>query len=507
MPLRPIDKLMTEHGAMTQELALRPGAVELRPIAELPPIYFAHEGVFMGSPDWWRRFEYLADRGENADFQEDMWTPGVFEMELSPHRTAYLVAAVGALPDRPPAVLVDECRAFLSAEDPGPSRSPCVRMLSVAAEQFSVERGQRPLIVAGYPNHIAYTRDLLLSLPGLHLARGRLELAERTLLTVIEHQRFGLLPEYLAAPGEKRAKPLPDATLWLFEATRELERRGGSREIVRRRLYPALLRAFVRVTSGTRRWVWLSPDGLVTNGAHDTPLTWMDAHVGGRPVTPRSGIAIEQQALWTRACGTLTELARTFGHERLAERAERAGQTAHAAFRARFWCHETDYPYDCVSEAKDSAEAWADSSIRPNALIALALDPSLFEPWQARAILDRVRAELLTPMGIRSLSPNDARYMGHFAGSAEEREMAYHQGTVWTHLLGFYVRAALGASDDPDRKSALRELVEHAADGGILLGQVAQVADGEPPHRPRGSPAQASSVAELLRSLVWDLGV
>src|SRR5690606_30287621 len=156
----------------------------------------------------------------------------------------------------------------------------------------------------------------------------------------------------------------------------------------------------------------------------------------------------------------------------------------------------------------EGERAWADASIRPNALVALAVDPELFEDWQAQAIIERVRSELLTPRGVRSLSPNDPRYTAHFEGSPAEREVAYHQGTAWTHLLGFYVRAALRlAPDDMDVYYDLRSLIEIAADEGIILGQVAQLADGDAPHRPRGCPAQATAVAELLRALVLDLDV
>jgi glycogen debranching enzyme len=181
---------------------------------------------------------------------------------------------------------------------------------------------------------------------------------------------------------------------------------------------------------------------------------------------------------------------------------------ARAAFRARFWCHDTDFPYDCVSESRDAQDAWVDATIRPNALIALAVDPSLFEDWQARAIVARVKSELLTPRGIRSLSPLDARYVSQFAGTPEEKELAYHQGTAWTHLLGFYVRAAIRLSpDDDELREELRLVIEGALDGAVILGQIAQLADGDMPHRARGCPAQASSVAELLRALVVDLGV
>jgi predicted glycogen debranching enzyme len=228
--------------------------------------------------------------------------------------------------------------------------------------------------------------------------------------------------------------------------------------------------------------------------------------VGPTLVTPRRGLAIELQAMWSKGAQTLAALAREYGHDRLADLAERAMLAARGAFRARFWCHETDYPYDVVSEARDSSEAWSDPSVRPNALIALAIDPELFEPWQARRILDRVQSDLLTPRGIRSLSPSDPRYIGNFSGTAEERELAYHQGSAWTHLLGHYVRASLHfAPDDDDAPNELRALVEGALEGNALLGQLSQLFDGESPFRPRGCPAQAASVAEVLRALVVNL--
>jgi predicted glycogen debranching enzyme len=234
----------------------------------------------------------------------------------------------------------------------------------------------------------------------------------------------------------------------------------------------------------------------------------MDAHIGLDLVTPRAGLAIEHQALWVQGALTLSRMARRKGHERLAKLATAQAESARSAFQARFWCDETDYPYDCISEARDSTEAWADASIRPNALIALAIAPELFHHWQAEAIVERVRSELLTPRGIRSLSPSDPRYIGQFAGTKEEREVAYHRGTAWTHLLGFYARAVLHlAPDDMDVHYDLRGLIEQAADDGVLIGQVAQLADADPPHRPRGCPAQATSVAELLRALVVDLDV
>ncbi|HWA71751.1 MAG TPA: amylo-alpha-1,6-glucosidase [Polyangiaceae bacterium] len=509
MPLRPVDRLVSEHGGMMQVISMKPGAVEMKPVPSLPSVVFGHEGMFMGSPDWWRRFEYLADQGDGIAFQEDIWTPGVFEMQLDPGRTVYLTAAIGALPDSSPEKLMEEARALISAQDPGEERSESVRALCVAAEQFCLDSAQRPAVIAGYPWHATLVRDWVMAMPGLHLARGRLDLVERALCTLLPFQRGGLLPERLPEAGALRSKPLPDGTLWLFELARELESRIGlDHPLLKEQLYPALVRAFVRLRSRRRRFVWLSADGLLVNGATGAAMTWMDAHVGPALVTPRAGVAIEQQALFVQGANTLARFSRHYQQLRLAELCEQHAETADASFRARFWCDETDYPYDCLSEARDSADAWADKSIRPNALIALAVAPQLFQHWQAAAIIERVRSELLTPRGIRSLSPSDGKYIGQFAGSPEEREVSYHRGTAWTHLLGFYARAAIRlAPDDVDVHYDLRGLLEQAIDDGVLLGQVAQLADGDPPHRPRGCPAQATSVAELLRALVVDLDV
>lgn len=513
MPLRPVDKLVREHGGMMQVISLKPGAVEIQPVPELPPVVFGHEGMFMGSPDWWRRFEYLADRSDGIPFQEDIWTPGVFEMVLEPERTTYLVASVGPLPQTPAAELIQEVEQFMLSQDPGEDQPPAVRVLSIAAEQFCHELSDPPAICAGYPWHSILVRDWVMAMPGLLLARGKLDTLARVLPVVLSSMRGGLLPELLPSRvperGVKRSKPLPDATLWLFELARELERHAGiDHPLLKNLLFPALVRAFVRFRRRTRTLVWSSSDGLLANGARTVALTWMDAHVGANFVTPRAGLAVEHQALWTSGTATLARLARRYGHERLSVLASETCERARTAFRARFWCDETDYPYDVLSETGDTADSWSDPSIRPNALIALAVDPELFEDWQGQCIIERVRSELLTPHGVRSLSPADPRYIGQFAGTVDDREAAYHCGTAWTHLLGFYARAALQlAPDDMDVYYDLRGLLEQAVDSGLVLGQVAQLADGDAPYRARGCPAQATSIAELLRALVIDLDV
>jgi predicted glycogen debranching enzyme len=501
LPLRPVEELMHEHGGMLQKVTLRSGVVEVQPVRTLPPVLFRHEGVFMGSPDWWRRFEYLEDRGRYEEFQEDQWCPGVLELTLEPRKTEHVVIALGELPDGDPADLVMDAAQHLLAQDPGEDWSPAVRALDVAAEQYVLE--QNGTIVAGYPWLDVWARDTLVALPGIHLARGRIDRAKTCLAYICASLERGLLPQRLGRKTDE-FEPALDATLWLFEAVRQFAAQARSeQEFVRDTLFPALKSVFERVAEGESDHVWLTPEGLIENGDESTALTWMDARTGTHLVTPRKGLAVELQALWARGCDTLASLARGQGDHAWEEGAVRARDRVRDTFRQRFWCNETEYPFDCVSADREAGDAWADPSIRPNALIALALDPELFEPWQRRAVLKRAERELLTPRGVRSLAPSDPNYVGHVGGTIAERQATYHQGPVWTYLVSFYVRASLAVQGhDAANRQRLRDLVVGALEGGIVLGHVAQTADGDAPHRWRGCPAQACSVAVLLELLV-----
>ncbi len=508
MPMRPMHALTREHGAMVQRAAMRQGEVEIQPVPGLPTVTFRHDGVFLGSPDWWRRFEYLGDREQFSTFSEDMWTPGSFDIELAPDRRVYMIIAVGAPPSGSPQELMEATREYWLAQDPGPEHARTVRALSLAAEAFVVDACERPAVMAGYPYYDLRTRDAVIAVNGVLLAREQIERAKRVVRGLLAQLRGGLLPERIAERDGPRQFPSPDATLWLFELARLFaDRLGADDPFVQRELYPALRRVYARVAGRRRRWIWLAPDGLIANGAERHALTWMAAMVDGDPVTPRHGLAVELQALWSKGCETLGVLARAAGDDGLADAAEAAANRARHAFRARFWCRETDYPFDCVSEIGDTEEAWADASLRPNAVLALAVDPSLFERWQIAALLRRARDELLTSAGLRSLAASDPRYRSHYEGRALERDSSFHQGTAWTHLIGAYVRASLHLdADDFEHREELRLVVEQALEHGIAIGQVPQLADGDPPHRPRGSPAQAWAVGELLSALI-DLGV
>ncbi|MFO0761089.1 MAG: amylo-alpha-1,6-glucosidase [Byssovorax sp.] len=507
-------QLQREHGGMMQRVELRAlgedagprgaGEVRVQPRKDLPRICFRYEGTFVGSPDWWRRFELLSERERGLDYVEDLWTPGVFEIQLG-EEPATLLAAVDRLPPGDPEALLAASEAAIRAEDPGPGVPLLERRLHVAAEAFRADLAPRPAIIAGYPWFDIAGRDTLLALPGLYLVPRKIEGAKQILRDLMASMVDGLIPNRLREPTTGADDVSADTTLWFFEAARLLaDAIGDGDPFVTGELYPALRAAFEAALRGTRQGIHVTADGLFAAGPSSEPLTWMLGRAAGAPAGAGPGCPVELCALWSRGCDTLARVARAASDEALAARAEAERDRARAAFRARFWCEETGYPYDVISEVADGPGAFHDPTLRPNALIALAVDPACFTAEQAVELLDRAQA-LVTRAGLRSLPPGDARYRGRYAGKAEERDAAYHRGAVWPWMMGFFVRAACQSAARAQLAPLLHKLVASAASNELAVGQVAELSDGDPPHAPAGCVAHALSVAELLRAVAWDL--
>jgi predicted glycogen debranching enzyme len=507
-------QLQREHGGMLQRVELRAlpsekrpygvGEVRVQPRKDLPRVCFRYEGTFVGSPDWWRRFEYLTERDRGLDYLEDLWTPGVFEIPLGEEPT-YLMASVEKLAPGDPEQLLAAAEAAIRAEDPGPTVPLLQRKLSVAAEAFRADLAASPAIIAGYPWFEVRARETLLALPGLYLVPRKLDGAIGILRDHIAAMADGLVPLRLPEPGLPADFASADTTLWFFEAARLMaDALGDTHPFVAGELLPALREAFEAALRGTRHGIHITADGLFAAGSAGDTLTWMAARVAGAPVSERAGCPVELSALWARGCDTLARFARAASDEALAARAEAERDRTRATFRARFWCEETNYPYDVISEVAEGPEAFRDAAVRPNAVIALAVDPACFTHEQAVELLDRAQA-LVTRAGLRTLSPDDPRYVGRYAGNVAQRDAAYHQGVVWPWLLGFFARAARTSAEEAHLGPLLQRLVASAAANELALGQVPELSDGEPPHAPAGCVAHALSVAELLRALAWDL--
>jgi predicted glycogen debranching enzyme len=322
----------------------------------------------------------------------------------------------------------------------------------------------------------------MIALPGLCLGGGEARDARAILGEWAGHVRDGLLPNRFPEESEEAEYHAADAALWMVIAVHRYLEATGDRAFVRARLAAAVQHVVEGYRAGTRHGIRMDADGLVEQGEPGLQLTWMDARVDGRVITPRAGLAVEIQALWYNALLIAAALAADAGRAR-------------RAFLRLFWSDEHGYLADVVGPGG------RDLSLRPNQLYAIALPHALVPREIAASVLARVRRDLLTPVGLRTLAPWDQAYVGRYAGDARSRDGAYHQGTVWPFLMGAYFDAAVRMEGEPAKREAREWLAAFAPhverDAG--LGFVSEVFDGDAPHRPGGAIAQAWSVAELLR--------
>jgi predicted glycogen debranching enzyme len=451
--------------------------------------------------DWYWNFRHRAEGERGLDDAEDLFCPGRFMVDLAPGASVTIVCTMEDAP-APAAQALTAERArtdALLAALPGEA-SNSIRQLALAADQFIVGRGDGGTggqsVIAGYPWFTDWGRDTMIALPGLTTAVGRPDIAARILRTFAGHVSEGMLPNRFPDGGEAPEYNTVDATLWYFQAIADYVQSTGDLALARD-LYPLLGDIVAWHQRGTRYRIHMdASDGLLFAGEPGVQLTWMDAKVGDWVVTPRIGKPVEINALWANALAVMADLARALGDDTAARRyGELAGTTA-AAFRQKFWFDAGGYLYDAI----DGPEA--DASLRPNQVFAVSLPMALLDAAQARRVVDRCGRELLTSAGLRSLAPGDQRFVGRYAGGPLERDGAYHQGTVWSWLLGPFAIAHYRVYRDREQALAwLRPLNDHLLDG--CLGTVSEIFDGDAPFRPRGCFAQAWSVGEALRA--WRL--
>jgi len=459
------------------------------------------EGEFQIDPTWYRNQIYSLEEQRGLDKLEDVFSPGVFRLPLAPGRAVRWVASVARETPADDAGWEDEERDQRRRLARGSLvRGPLGAALTAAADQFIVGRGEGSSVIAGYPWFGDWSRDALAAFPGLFLATGRWAEGPALLDTFARHAHQGLLPNHFPEGDAPAAYNAVDAPLWFVRAVQAYHRATHDDESVRRWL-PVMRDIVDAYQHGTEHGIRMDGDGLIEAPAGDRALTWMDAVVEGRPVTPRGGKPVEVQALWYNALQFLVEIQLkwkepTRGYDQLA-------QVAQKSFNEKFWNPEGHYLFDVIDGRQ------RDGRVRPNALFALAFPYEILEEKHFKSVWDTATRELLTPFGLRSLARTSPDYRAACAGAPAERDRAYHQGTVWPWLLGAYVTAtakAQGATEET--KSHLRGLLKpfltHLTVAG--LGQVSEIFDGDAPHAPRGCPAQAWSVGELLRVL-WEEGL
>lgn len=486
--VRPL--LPEEGGSMLRGIACRPYAAlpEISITSSLP-------AQFAGEAHWYRGVEFSDDLARGYGGHEDQWSPGRLTIRLPPGGEVVVAASTGEPVADPLSLWRAESLRRRGATSPASGMDAA---LARASDAFLYRaQGGRLGVIAGYPWFGEWGRDTLIALPGLLLPRGRVEECGDALAGLVPFLRDGRLPNLVGPTPAASVYAAADPALWFARAVRMWETAGGDPERLADEIYPAMLEIVRAHRDAAGGDVRLDESGLLRASSGEAAATWMDARIGGVPVTPRDGCAVEVNALWCFLLTYVARVARRLRRGREAREAASLERKARESFLARFWLEDEDR----------LADRWTDSgpdrSVRPNMVIAAGLEFSPLTREQRAGVVAVARSELLTPRGLRTLSPRDPAYQGRYEGDLRARDHAYHQGTVWPWLLGSYADAHLRAHGRGRASRAhVLELVEgfepHLAEHA--LGQVSEVFDGDPPHRAGGAWAQAWSVAELARA-------
>ena len=509
LEVRPLIAFRDYHGTTHENSALNPhieieqGQLSFRPYGDLPTLHLAHDLAEVDSNGfWYRNFQYAVEQERGLDFAEDLFSPCALTFDLNATKTTSIIAST----ERHQVSNADsyrqteiERRSTINKD--ADATNSLVSQLRTAADQFIVAREQGETVIAGYHWFADWGRDTMIALPGLTLATGRWNIAKDILAEFAKHVDQGMLPNRFPDAGEAPEYNTVDATLWFFEAVRSFVEYTGDYEFVRTSLYSVLHDIISWHVKGTRYGIHVDEDGLLFSGEPGVQLTWMDAKVGDWVVTPRHGKPVEIQALWYNALRVMEDLAGRFNEPNARQEYGAMANKARASFNKLFWNEQAGCLYDVINgEIRDA-------SIRPNQVIAISLTNTMIPKDRAVSILSVIERELLTPRGLRTLSPSDPNYVGRYEGGPAARDGAYHQGAVWPWLMGPYISASVKTlGGKAGRRLAvtwLENFQQHLHEA--CLGQVSEIFDGDAPHTPRGCVAQAWSVAELLRAIVEDI--
>ncbi|MEQ8763264.1 MAG: amylo-alpha-1,6-glucosidase [Planctomycetota bacterium] len=495
LPFRVADALTFENMDLDPSVHRERDGFWCRPYFTLPAIRFRVSAMkhIEVDPVWYRKLEYQHDLARGYDGHEDQFSPAVLTVPLLPHQDVFIAASIEETCERPEGLFHAE-----QERQEAPKDRTVVAFLEREAEEFLYrDTHGRPGVIAGYPWFGEWGRDTFISLPGLTLARGQLDRCAEVLSGALAYLRRGLLPNIYGHDRDSSHYGSVDASLWFARAVLLYEQEGGDTERILEEYAPALTEIAECYGQGTDLGIRCREDGLVGAGDTETNATWMDARTARGPVTPRDGFVVEVNALWYSLLRHLERLALRAGNRDLAKQWMDRRRKVGRAFLTSFWLPKERMLADRISWTGE-----VDHRVRPNMVIAAALEYSPLSRGKRTDIVQRAEVELLTPRGLRTLAPDHPDYVGRYEGGPLQRDAAYHQGTVWPWLLGFLGEAMLRAYNwrKPRRERVLSwidgfasTLVEHG------LHHVSEVFDGDPPQRPGGTIAQAWSTAELLR--------
>jgi predicted glycogen debranching enzyme len=467
-----------------------------KPYPNAPQLAAFHNGHYYHQPDWYRQFLYEQEQERGLDSVEDLATPGLFQWNFSKTRAILILSVEAEKPASPDQLKVVEELYDRYRTQEEERRKAFATPLCRSADSYFAKRDHGQTLIAGYPWFTDWGRDTFVSIRGLGLATGRLTETRKILLEWAKAISEGMVPNRFPDFGEAPEYHSVDASLWYVIAVYDYLKAAHAGEISRKNwseFQTPVEKILKGYSQGTRWGIKADSDGLLWSGEGDDSLTWMDARVNGRAVTPRVGKPVEVEALWLNALWV-------GGH--FSEAWEALFKKGLTSFQNRFWRGAGGYLYDVVDVNRQAGTG--DGSFRPNQVLSMGgLPLTLLDEGKAKMMLQAVEEKLLTPFGLRSLAPGEPGYRRHYQGGVVERDSAYHQGTVWPWLMGPFVEAWVrvrentAAAKKEARERFLEPLLEGMNRGG--LGHLPELADSEAPYHTCGCPFQAWSLGEAIR--------
>jgi predicted glycogen debranching enzyme len=445
------------------------------------------ENEFVAVPDWYYNIEYMEEINRGYEGHEDLFVPGFFEVPIKKGESIIFSAATS---EQQTNMLTRKFNAEIKRRPMKDSLENCLRN---AASQFVVHNNKKTEIIAGYPWFGRWGRDTFIALPGLTLTVDDTKTCKDVLDTMTKELKDGLFPNMGNASSS--AFNSVDAPLWFFWTLQMYAQAiNNSQEVWQ--TYGKKMKAILNAYRGSELpyHIKMHDNGLIWAGEKGVALTWMDAVVHGRPVTPRTGYQVEINALWYNAIMFTVGLAKTYKDTKFAKEWEPIAKLVADSFKKVFWFEGKQYLADFVDENGQNV------FVRPNQIFAASLPFSPITDDMKRGVIDVIHRELFTPKGLRTLAPKNPNYIGRYEGDQPARDSAYHQGTAWPWLLGHFVEAYYklhGKAADSIAKTILDSFCKDMSKHGVC--GISEVYDGDPPQRAGGCISQAWSVAEILR--------
>ena len=489
LAFRSVRQFTHENATASREYSEVENGIKTCMYAGYPDLYmqFSKKNEFIFQPDWYRGIEYPKEQERGYASNEDLYVPGYFELPIKKGESIIFAASTSAIKPTAMKKLFDD-----EVNDRVP-RDNFYHCLVTAAHQFHrKEKNHDRYLLAGYPWFKCRARDTFIALPGLTLAIGEIDYFEKVMMTAERDLRAFMEEKPLS--GKIYEMEQPDVPLWAVWAMQQYAKEVGRDKCFE--MYGKLLHQIIKyILDGKHPNLRLDDNGLLYSNGKDKAVTWMNSTANGKPVVPRSGYIVEFNALWYNALKFCALMASEKGDAKGAEKIEALAGKVKDSFVETF-VNEYGYLLDYVDGTM------MDWSVRPNMIFAVALDYSPLNQQQMKSVVDICTRELLTPKGLRSLSPKSGGYNPIYVGPQTQRDYAYHQGTAWPWLGGFYMEACLKLYKRSRLSFVERQMVGYEDEMDYhAIGTISELFDGNPPFHGRGAMSFAMNVAEILRTL------